>query len=145
MIIGAATEQLFIKLCKVVGITDEEYSKWNSNKKRVEGSDEFNKFLQSKVERFDKAELLPMLDKSDIPYSEINNLRSLFEDEKVKTLDMTTKIHSEKYGQDLEYVKFPVSLSGTDHHFADIKEPPSLGQHTDEVLSNLLGYSEEKN
>ena len=85
-----------------------------------------------------------MLEKSDIPFSEINDLRTLFADDKVKSLEMTKKIQSEKYGQDLEYVKFPVSLSGTDHHFADITEPPALGEHTDEVLTNLLGYSESK-
>jgi crotonobetainyl-CoA:carnitine CoA-transferase CaiB-like acyl-CoA transferase len=54
LIIAAATEQLFKKLCKQVDISDEEYSKWNNNKIRTEKSDEFNEFLQSKISNYTK-------------------------------------------------------------------------------------------
>jgi len=70
-------------------------------------------------------------------------MESLFADPDVQSLNLTKKIHSKNYDQDLEYVRHPISLSGTEHKFSEFTEPPSLGQHTNEVLESL-GYSQDK-
>lgn len=94
----------------------------------------FNAFLQSKLDNFDKDTLFPLLDKNGIPFSEINDMAHLFSRSDIKEMGLTQKIKSDKYGQELEYVKHPVSISGTDKKFSDPVEPPALGQHTEEIL-----------
>lgn len=59
-------------------------------------------------------------------------------------MELTEKVYSKNYEQELEYVKYPVSISGSEHSYAKLSEPPALGQHTDEILSEILGYSSER-
>ena len=140
IVIAAATEQLFKTMCKGLGISDEDYSKWDSNKKRVQNPDEFNEFLQSKIDHFNKAELVEALETHGIPFSEINDMKSLFENQNIRDMNLTNKIHSPNFGQDLEYIKHPINMTNTEHKFAEMTEPPKLGEHTDEILGEL-GFS----
>lgn len=62
-------------------------------------------------------------------------------------MGITEKIKSAKYSNGdqnefLEFPKNPIHYSACEN--VDIKEPPLLGEHTDSILSELLGYSKEK-
>jgi len=58
-------------------------------------------------------------------------------------MQLTNRVPADKYtGSPLEYPKFPMRFAQLDH--VEIEEPPLLGEHTDEILHDTLGYSRTK-
>jgi hypothetical protein len=57
-------------------------------------------------------------------------------------MKLTSKVISEKYQNDinnhLEFPRHPISYSVSEN--AELKEPALLGEHTKEILVELLGY-----
>jgi len=45
-------------------------------------------------------------------------------------------------GRDIDLVRSPLQIAGA--HLPNANAPPTLGQHTSEVLQSLLGLSAEK-
>ena len=77
-----------------------------------------------------------------IPFSEINSIKELFDKPEIQGMPLTQTIHSEKYEGPLTFSKNPIQSSANEH--ADFTEPPLLGENTDEVLRELLGYDSLK-
>ena len=72
-----------------------------------------------------------------MPCGAINNLSEVFDDPQVQQRDMVTE-WQHPLRADLKLVSSPLKLSATPVR-TDLP-PPLLGQHTDEVLSELLGH-----
>jgi len=74
----------------------------------------------------------------------VNTLDKAFSDPQVLARDMVVSIDHTLGGQ-IQQTGNPVKMSATP---PDMKQkfasPPILGEHTNEVLSQLLGYSPEK-
>ncbi len=72
-----------------------------------------------------------------IPFSCINSIKTLFADEAIKDMQL-----SEETEKGLKFPRFPVQ--GSKMAKVKVDEPPDLGQHTEEVLRNVLGYGPDK-
>lgn len=61
-------------------------------------------------------------------------------------MDLTNQVFSEKYeGLDKDFLEFPKNpIHYSKSASADPFEPPLLGEHTDSILKNLLGYSDTR-
>jgi crotonobetainyl-CoA:carnitine CoA-transferase CaiB-like acyl-CoA transferase len=86
-----------------------------------------------------KAEWLPALESAKVPCGAINNLAEVFADPHVQARNMVTP-WSHPVEPELRLVASPLKLSATPVR-TDLP-PPLLGQHTNEVLSQVLAYSE---
>ena len=76
-----------------------------------------------------------------MPCGAINNLAEVFADPQIAARNMVTQWqHPVK--SDLQLVSSPIRLSLTPVR-TDLP-PPQLGQHTAEVLAEVLGYADEK-
>jgi crotonobetainyl-CoA:carnitine CoA-transferase CaiB-like acyl-CoA transferase len=85
-----------------------------------------------------KADWLAALEAAKVPCGAINNLGEVFADPQVEARAMVTSwLHPLK--DSLRLVASPLKLSATPVR-SDMP-PPLLGQHTEEVLSQLLHYS----
>ena len=67
-----------------------------------------------------------------IPFSKINTMKELFEDEFIKELDI---IHETSDELKLKYIKNPIQYSSIKSE--KLKRPPYLGEHTKEILKEL--------
>ena len=84
-----------------------------------------------------KPDWLAALEAAKVPCGAINNLAEVFADPHVQARGMVTHWqHPLKH--DLKLVASPLKLEKTPVR-TDLP-PPLLGQHTDEVLGELLGY-----
>lgn len=82
-----------------------------------------------------------ILVKGDVPCSPINTLDKALSDPQVLHRDMVLTIDYTEGGQ-IRQVGNPIKMSGTpDEVRRKFRSPPTMGQHTDEILSRLLGYS----
>jgi len=75
-----------------------------------------------------------------VPCAPINTLAQALEDEQVRARDMLVEVKHPQFGV-LREVASPVKTAGA---VTNPSPAPALGQHTDEVLGELLQYSAER-
>ena len=87
-----------------------------------------------------KRELMAILNPLDVPCGPIMSTEDLANDEHVRGRDMWVELDHPQRGKWYN-VGMPIKLSASP---AVIKRSPTLGEHTDEVLRQVLGYDEAK-
>ncbi len=92
----------------------------------------------------DTDEWLELLTEADVPCGPVNTLDKALSDPQVLARDMVISIDHTLGGQ-IKQTGNPIKMSTTPPDMRQkFLSPPLLGEHTDEVLSQLLGYSPEK-
>ncbi|MFM8609720.1 MAG: CaiB/BaiF CoA transferase family protein [Burkholderiaceae bacterium] len=142
IIIAVGNDGQYAKFCAVAGrpdlATDPRFAR---NQDRVRHRAVLVPLLEDIMKTRRKADWLPALEAAKVPCGAINNLAEVFADPHVRERGMVTQWQHPLAGE-VSLVSSPIKLSGTpvrtDH------PPPLLGQHTAEVLSEVLGLSPEQ-
>ena len=142
LILAVGNDSQYAKFCAVAGhpelATDSRFAR---NQGRVRHRDELVPLLQDIMRTRNKAAWLEALETAKVPCGAINNIAEVFADPQVQARGMvTTWQHPLK--PDLHLVSSPIKLGATPVR-TDLP-PPMLGQHTDDVLRNVLGCSDER-
>jgi CoA:oxalate CoA-transferase len=86
-------------------------------------------------------EVVEALSATAVPVAPVNQMDQLLEDPQVKHREMIVALEHPKAGT-VRGPNFPVKFSKTP---AEVRRPaPLLGQHNEEVLTELLGYRKEE-
>jgi len=140
-ILGVANEKQWGLLCDMMNRADlKADERFASNGKRVTNRaalvDELNKaFAQKNVDDW-----LADLVKAGLPCGRINSVPDVFAHPQSQAREMILETEHASAGT-VRLPGFPYKFS---HTPAEIqKPPPTLGQHTEDVLTGLLGYSVE--
>ena len=89
-------------------------------------------------------EWLRLLDDADIPCGPVNTLDQALADPQVLATDMVVKVDHTLGGQ-IKQTGNPIKISTTPSELRKkFLSPPTIGEHTSKVLSQLLGYKQEK-
>lgn len=137
----ANTEDNWSKLCQSF---DDDALAWDA---RFEGSDKRagNRELVAELdERIGQRGALEWLERwraAGIPCASIDNLADLAEDKQAWENDYFVETHCEEVNREVTVRGLPVGLSKTPGTVRALG--PELGQHTEELLVNTLGYSWE--
>ncbi len=92
------------------------------------------------AKNYSKREFMAILNPLDVPCGPIMSTADLASDEHIRGRDMWVELDHPQRGKWWN-VGMPIKLSGSP---ALIKRSPTLGEHTEEVLRQVLGYSDEK-
>jgi formyl-CoA transferase len=95
-----------------------------------------NKF----AENYSKRELMAILNPLDVPCGPIMSTTDLANDEHVRGREMWVELDHPQRGKWWN-VGMPIKLSASP---AVIRRSPTLGEHTDEILQEVLSYQKEK-
>ena len=87
-----------------------------------------------------KFEAMDILNEFDIPCGPILSMKELAEDQSLRATGTVVEVDHPKRGKYLS-VGNPIKLSDSP---ADVKRSPLLGEHTEEVLRDVLGYSADE-
>ena len=90
--------------------------------------------------RYSKREFMNILNELDVPCGPIMSTEDLFKDEHVKLREMMVELDHPQRGKWWN-IGMPIKLSASP---AKIERSPTLGEHTDEVLKDVLGYDASK-
>ena len=136
IILAVGNDSQFAKFCQVAGCPElAENPLFQKNASRVIHRAELIPLLEPIMKTRHKADWLAALEAAKVPCGPINNLAEVFADPQVRQRGMVTH-WKHPLKDDLRLVSSPLKLSATpvrtDH------PPPLLGQHTDEVLGDLL-------
>jgi len=89
------------------------------------------------------ADWIRELERIGVPCGPINNLEPVFADPQVRARGMTVELpHPAAGGQPTRLIANPIKFSQTPISYD--RAPPTLGEHTDEILRELLGLSAEE-
>jgi crotonobetainyl-CoA:carnitine CoA-transferase CaiB-like acyl-CoA transferase len=138
LILAVGNDSQYVKFCQVAGRPDlAEDARFARNRDRVTHRAVLVPLLEAVMKTRARADWLAALEAAQVPCGAINNLAEVFSDPQVLARDMLdTWQHPLKSG--LRLVASPIKLSQTPVRRE--RPPPLLGQHTDEVLGELLGW-----
>ncbi|KAF2236129.1 caib/baif family protein-like protein [Viridothelium virens] len=140
ILIGGGNDRLFGVLCEKLGqpqwAQDERFT---TNPLRVK----HRNMLESMIEEITKLkttkEWLTILEGSGMPYAPINDVKSTLENEHVRAREMVVEVEHPTCGP-MKLINTPVKYSESTPGVRT--PPPTLGQHSDEILKHILGLSE---
>jgi len=137
----ATTDQQFKSLCQTLEAEHLFHDpRFHSRKKRVENKDQLNALIQDMFLKRDTTPLIQALSEADVPAEEIVGLDKAFSDPRVLEEDIVGTVDWK--GKNFKILKSPVQMSASKDRVYNA--PPEPGGQTEEIVSQLLGYSGEK-
>jgi crotonobetainyl-CoA:carnitine CoA-transferase CaiB-like acyl-CoA transferase len=134
-ILAVGNDGQFAKMCAVAGRADLAVdTRFIKNADRVRHRAILVPLLEALFKTRSKADWLAALEAAKVPCGAINNLAEVFADPQVQARGM---VHTWQHplGGDVRLVASPIKMSLTPPR-TDLP-PPTLGQHTDEVMQSL--------
>jgi crotonobetainyl-CoA:carnitine CoA-transferase CaiB-like acyl-CoA transferase len=136
LILAVGNDSQYVKFCAVANIPELGSNPlFAKNRDRVTNRAQLVPILEAVMRTRTKADWLAALEAAKVPCGAINNLAEVFADPQIAARGMVTP-WQHPLQSDLKLVASPLKLSATpprtDH------PPPLLGQHTDEVLREVL-------
>jgi crotonobetainyl-CoA:carnitine CoA-transferase CaiB-like acyl-CoA transferase len=131
-------------LCRAIDRADLVDDPRFQGRMLVENRDEFLAILREAFLTRNTAEWLERLTEADVPNGPVNTLDEALADPQVLARDMVVSVEHNLGGHVMQTGN-PIKMSATPpEERLRFLSPPPLGEHTDEILSTLLGYTPEK-
>lgn len=139
--IAVGNDPLWQKFCDAVGLEKiKDDPRFATNAKRVENREAVVKIISDLIVTKTGEEWLKIITDAGVPCGPINTLDKIFADPQVLHRAMMVELKHPKAGK-IKVTGNPVKLSDTP---GEIKtSPPTLGQHTEEILTQL-GYNRQE-
>jgi crotonobetainyl-CoA:carnitine CoA-transferase CaiB-like acyl-CoA transferase len=142
LILAVGNDGQYAKFCAVAGRPElSQDPRFAKNSERVRNRAVLVPMLEEVMRTRSKQDWLSALEAAKVPCGAINNLAEVFDDPHVQSRAMVHTWDRPGTGP-VNLVSSPMKLSATP--VRNEVAPPLLGQHTNEVLGELLGYSSEK-
>jgi len=137
--LAAANERQWAALCDVIGRPElKDDPRFATNGARVSNRPELVTVLNDAFAARDADEWLPDLREAGLPCGPINTVPDVFDHPQAQARDLALETEHPTAGP-VRLTGFPYKLSQTP---AEVRQPPPLlGQHTEEVLTELLDYT----
>ena len=142
IIVAVGNDGQFVKFSAVANhpewATDPRFAK---NRDRVRHRNALIPMLEAAMKTQTKAHWLTALEAAKVPCGAINSLAEVFADPHVQHRGLVQN-WAHPLNPNLQLVASPMKLSATP--VTARRPPPLLGEHTHEVLTKLLGFSEQR-
>jgi crotonobetainyl-CoA:carnitine CoA-transferase CaiB-like acyl-CoA transferase len=140
LVLTIGNDAQFAKFCTLIG--KEEWAvdqRFASNPARVTHRDVLIPMIADVFRGKTTNESLRLLESGEVPCGPVNTVKDVFDNEHVRARGLRVDLEHPLSGT-VPTVASPMNFSATPIKYRDA--PPLLGQHTDQILSQILGYSE---
>ncbi len=130
------TNEHWRKFLKIIG-RPEEFERtpmFNDHAERARNYDEVFRYLANAVKSKTSAEWQAALEEHDIPWAPTHSIEELISDPHLKAVGLLQSIDHPSEGR-ITMITPPISFSATPASV--YRHPPSLGEHTDEVMKEF--------
>ena len=144
VILAVGNDRQFHDWCTVANAGElKSDPRYASNPLRIANRETLYDIMPDFMKRKTTEEWLAELGELKVPCSPVNNIDQVFEDPHVKYRGMRIEMDHPTAGSGkVPLIGNPVKMSGTPPQYR--LAPPTLGQHSDEVLKELLGFDEKQ-
>ena len=143
IIIAANNDRQFERFCEVARapelLVDADFA---SNALRVRNRDRLIPQIEAVTRTRGTAAWMEALGAAGVPCAPVNTIDQVFADPQVEARGMQIRMPHPLAGEEVRLIGSPIGLSRTPVSYR--RAPPTLGQHTDEVLAEVLGLSESE-
>jgi crotonobetainyl-CoA:carnitine CoA-transferase CaiB-like acyl-CoA transferase len=140
--ISAVSDTQWATFCQVFGFADLKTDpRYATNNDRVRERPTLLPELRRRLSTYSATELAQLMEANKLPYAPIRRPEELFDDEHLLAtggLSDITLPDGERAGQTTQATLFPFTMDG--QRLGVRLSPPTLGSHTDAILSDL-GYA----
>jgi formyl-CoA transferase len=138
--IAVANQKLWVSFCELIGKAEWLHDpRFESNPKRVENRELLLPLIEEVMVRKTCDEWMELFVDAAIPCGPVNDMQHLFSDPQVLHRGMVTEVPHPTIGT-LRLAGVPIKYSETPGTIR--LHPPLLGEHTDEILSEILQYTQ---
>jgi len=96
IVLAIGTDKQFLKLTEILKFKEELYNQYKTNSMRLSKINSLSIELRNHAVALDSKELVQRLDKSKIPYGRVNNMKDLYENEKLEQFILSTETENSK-------------------------------------------------
>ncbi|WP_133648227.1 CaiB/BaiF CoA transferase family protein [Paraburkholderia flava] len=142
IIVAVGNDGQFRKFVEAGGraeLADDD--RFATNPARVRNRDVLVPILAEMVRTRGKLEWIGALEAAGVPCGPINDLEEVFDNEQVIARGLQVDLPHPSGGT-VKLVRNPVNMSATPPQARS--HPPTLGEHTDEILRDVLGYDDAR-
>jgi crotonobetainyl-CoA:carnitine CoA-transferase CaiB-like acyl-CoA transferase len=140
MMIAVGNDKQFAQLCKVIGridlLQDERFA---TTSQRVAHKQVLLPIVAGVMKQRTMAEWMPLLSEANVPSGPINDFGQVFDDPQIRHRELVHTIPHPLSGT-MKVVGNPLKFSETPLEYK--RPPPLLGEHTAEVLRDVLGIDD---
>ncbi len=139
ILIAGGNDRLFQSLCDALGLPELlKDPRYKGNGDRVKNRDTLLPQITARFKTKPRDEWIKLLEAKDFPVAPVYSMDEIFSDPQVKHRELVREIDHPTAGK-VRLVGPPLRLTETP--CGEGSPPPILGEHTEEVLTQLAGYS----
>jgi crotonobetainyl-CoA:carnitine CoA-transferase CaiB-like acyl-CoA transferase len=135
-VLAVGNDEQWKKFCGVAGLPADP--RFATNRQRVTDYDALRRLVAERLQTQPRQHWIERLTAAGVPCGSVRNLQELFDDAQLEAREMIARVEHATIGR-LRTLGVNVKLSGTPG--AVRTAPPTLGQHTDSVLTNDVRLS----
>ncbi|KAJ5172185.1 hypothetical protein N7492_004778 [Penicillium capsulatum] len=138
ILFGGGNDKLFGVLCDRLGFPEWKVdARFVTNSDRVQHRADIDTLIENVTQQKTTQQWLEIFEGSGMPYAAVNDIQGTLNHEHVQARGMVTEVDHPSCGP-IKLVNTPIKYSEATPGVRS--PPPTLGQHTDEILSGLLNY-----
>lgn len=135
------TEKHWLNFCRNIEKIELAYDeRFRTNADRLKNIEQLNEILSEIFKKKTQKEWIENLAPKGVMIAPVNNLKEVFQDPQVKHDELVAEINHPLAGK-IKVIKTPIILSEAPLQIK--RHPPLLGEHTEEILSEI-GYTQEE-
>jgi len=139
--ICAPTEQFARGVFAAIGHPEfEQDARFATRDARVAHVDEMNAHIEAFTRTLPTAELLPLLERHNVPSAEVRSPREAVRDPRVQARGETMPLEHPEFGRVADVVGMGIPITFSDAQQACLRAAPSVGQDNALVYGEWLGY-----
>jgi len=142
IVVAIGNDALWRRFCQAIARPElAEDPRFKTNALRTQNQQELAHILEGVTKTKSTEQWMTILEGNGLPYSPINTIDRVVQDPNINYRKMVVEVDQPHVG--------PVRIAGSPFHLSEtpggVTAPaPLLGQHTEGVLCNVLGYSKDK-
>jgi len=141
-VLAIGNDGQFQRFCRAAGCEGlAADARFAANPDRVRNRDELIRLLEPILRMRTTAEWQHVLTQADVPHSPIQDYREVFAHPQAVARGLRVTVR-DLQGQEVDLIRTPYRIRGSS--LPEPQAPPVLGQHTDQVLGELLGIGAAK-